>query len=134
MANKVNIKIEGLKELEKDFKRLTKGFKPAEVQKAAVDSAEIIRADAERRAPLGPTGNLKKSNIVKTLDRNKKRPSAIAAVDRKVAPHAHLLEFGTSKMAANPFFRPAVESQGNRAAENFRTGLEKLVKKAVKSK
>ena len=134
MANKVNIKIDGLKELEKDFKRLTKCFKPEEIKKVAVDSAEIIRADAARRAPLGPTGNLKKSNIVKTLDRNKKRPSAIAAVDRKVAPHAHLLEFGTAKMSAKPFFRPAVESQGDKAASKFRDSLEKLVKEAVKSK
>jgi len=134
VANKVNIKIDGLKELEKDFKRLTKCFKPEEIKKVAVDSAEIIRADAERRAPLGPTGKLKKSNVVKTLDRNKKRPAAIAAVDRKVAPHAHFMEFGTSKMAAKPFFRPAVETQGDKAASKFRDSLEKLVKKAVKSK
>ena len=134
MADRLEIRIDGLKDLEKDFKRLTKGFKPEEVKEVDMDSAQIIRDEAERRAPHGPTGNLKKSNVVKPLDRNKKRPSAIAAVDRKVAPHAHFVEKGTSKMPARPFFEPAVAAVGEKAAEHFRNSLEKMVDKAVKNK
>ena len=134
MSDKLEIRIDGLKDLEKDFKRLTKSFKPEEVKKASMEAAQIIRDEAERRAPLGPTGNLKKSNVVKPLNKDKKKPSAIAAVDRKVAPHAHFVEFGTSKMTARPFFRPAVELEGPKAAQKFRDSLKKLVEKAVKNR
>ena len=134
MVDKLEIRIDGLKDLEKDFKRLTKGFKPEEIKKAAMDSAQIISDEAARRAPIGPTGNLKKANVVKVLDRKKKTPSVIAAVDRKVAPHAHFIEKGTSKMAAKPFFEPAVAAVGNKAAEHFRNSLEKMVDKAVRNK
>ena len=42
--------------------------------------------------------------------------------NRKKAPHGHLVEFGTSRMPAYPFIRPAL-SQLDRAV---RAGLEKM--------
>ena len=132
MARKTEVRIDGLKDLQKDFEKLTKGFEPKQIEEASLESAEIIRADAERRAPRGPTGNLKKAQIKKPLKRGNNVASAIAAVDRKKAFYAGFVEFGTSRMAAQPYFRPAVESKGDAAAKHFREKLKQMVDEAVK--
>lgn len=131
--SKTEFKIDGLKDLQKDFKKLTKAFKPDQVEKASLKSAEIIRAQAERNAPQGPTGNLKRGQIKKLLGRQGGQPApAIAAVDRKIAPHAHFSEFGTVNMSTKPYFRPAVITRGPEAAKKFREELKKMVDGAVK--
>lgn len=40
--------------------------------------------------------------------------------NHKKAPHGHLVEFGTSKMAARPFVRPAMQRIGEATAEGVR--------------
>jgi hypothetical protein len=35
-------------------------------------------------------------------------PAAFVRVDYKIAPHAIIVEWGTSKMAARPYFRPGI--------------------------
>ncbi|NLX17625.1 MAG: hypothetical protein GXY45_11765 [Ramlibacter sp.] len=47
--------------------------------------------------------------------------------NKKKAPHGHLLEFGTSRMAARPFLRPAYEAAKGRAqAEIMKTFREHM--------
>ena len=60
------------------------------------DAARIILDEAKASAPQGPTGNLKKSITfkVQASDRQK-RLFALVKVNRKIAPHAHLVEAGT---------------------------------------
>jgi len=41
------------------------------------------------------------------------------------------VEFGTSKMSARPFFRPAVDSHAGKVISNIKDGAKKLVEKAV---
>lgn len=55
------------------------------------------------------SGLLRKSQkIGKAKTVKGRRVIRIGDVDGK-APHAHLLEYGTSKMSAHPFMRPAFE-------------------------
>ena len=47
-------------------------------------------------------------------------------------PHyAHMIEFGTSKMSANPFLRPAFEAVGPNAIISFRKYAEKRISKEI---
>lgn len=47
-------------------------------------------------------------------------------------PHWRLLEFGTEKMRAEPFMRPAMEESINEATDVFVTEYEKAIDRAIK--
>lgn len=129
----LKFKVDGQKELEKQLKKLSKSFEPSKIEKVSLASAKIISNESKNNAPLGPTGNLKKANIAKLLNRKGNQPApAIAAVDRKIAPHANFVENGTSKSKANPFFRKAVSAKSKEASDNLIKGLETMVNEAVK--
>ena len=130
-TNMRQVRIDGLRELQKDFDRLTKGFDPDQITEAGEKAAKPIRDDARQRVPYR-TGKLHDAILVKKQNPGKDYASVIAAVDRVKAPHAHLVHDGTFKMAPRPFFRQAVESQGNRAAKIFKDELKKMVNKAVR--
>jgi len=83
-------------------------------KKIVTKGGAIMAAKIKRLAPLGPTGNLKKSIVAKPFQAA--GPSdAFVAIDRKIAPHAHLIEYGTVKMPAKPFFRRGIEQSKGKA-------------------
>lgn len=66
------------------------------VEKVLLAGVQIFRDEARSRAPIGRTGALKRS-VRARIGKVKMGvgPTAFAAVDRKVARHAHLVEEGT---------------------------------------
>ena len=83
-----------------------------------------IAREARKRAPRGPTGDLKKS-----IKRRKKATvKKLRAVINSSAFYAHFVEFGTQHSPAKAFMVPAVESH-KRA---FEQGAEKLLERVVK--
>jgi len=123
---KATFKIEGINLALNKFGRLENAVSGSATEKDSLEKAKVIAEDARSRAPLGPTGNLKRSLIAKLLDKRGDNPQvAIAAVDRKIAPHAHLVEFGTSRMSARPFFRPAVEEHKEGIVNNIKKRIGK---------
>ena len=53
------------------------------------------------------------------------------SVNKKKAPHWHLLEYGTSRMAARPFIRPTYTAVVNEAMEATKKRMLDEVKKAL---
>jgi HK97 gp10 family phage protein len=117
------VEIEGKKEFEQTLRNLVQALPNEKVEPVMMEGAKVIADAARSKAPQGPTGNLKRSIKSKFLKQLGNYPrSAAAAVDRKIAPHAHLIEFGTKPRMqkttgcytgigpARPFFRPAVDS------------------------
>jgi HK97 gp10 family phage protein len=120
-------RLEGEVELGEKLDRLVRAVRPEEAIKILTQGAKMIVDDAKARAVVGPTGNLKKSPQAKGLSLNDFQPPiALATINRKRAPHAHLLEFGTGDriakrgkyrgkhfgiMKAQPFFWPAVKNK-----------------------
>ena len=109
--------VEGLESLNKTLKKIgseQKGvFKKKALREIMYEGAETIAAEVKRRAPRGPTGNLKRSIRAKKFDILPFHgPAAFAAIDRKIAPHAHLIEFGVPKrnVKAKHFFRNGVQA------------------------
>jgi len=121
------VKIQGMNKLTKELNALGRAFKGDKTKKAAKKPAEMLRDAVKSKTPVGPTGNLKRSIVAKELDY-----VYIVAVDQKIAPHAHLLENGTSKMSAQPFFRPNILKKAPAAADKFQNNLAVLVNKAVR--
>ncbi len=129
---KPTFRIEGVAQLAAQLGKVGKSLGGSGLEATFLKQANVIASDAQRRAPL-LTGALKKSIIARMLDKRGNNPrAAIAAVDRKKAPHAHLVEFGTSKMAAHPYFRPAVDANLSGAAKAVETDLRKSVEGAAK--
>lgn len=97
-----------------------------EIDDAVFAAGEVLIDRATAKAPRdegtlqesGYVATAKKSNYQKRAHHKREvRPKgdgvAVAAFS---APHAHLVEFGTTKMAAQPYFRPAFdESKDNMA-------------------
>ena len=90
-----------------------------QIEKRAMDrlakAAEGIAARAKGRVPVD-TGKLRDSIRVTRLPGDPKLNVRVYSGGRwKGAPfYAHMIEYGTSKMAAKPFLRPSLnESKGN---------------------
>jgi len=130
------VKIEGLKELNRAIEKLSKAVGADAVEPIIKGAADIITAKVQENVNAIPavTGNLRKSPVTKMMPNrygDQPRPS-IAAIDRKVAPHAHLLERGTSKMSPRPFFRPAWDAGKGPALQHIKEGLKKAVESGVR--
>jgi HK97 gp10 family phage protein len=152
---KSEVRMEGLSELLDKLKALpseigSKGGGPLRL--ALLTAAKVMRDDAQARAPVD-TGRLKRNIIVfrdrdprssgvteqygVTFRRGKKglrgrKRYHTTARGEKDAFYGRWVEFGTSKMPAQPFLRPAFEAKKMESAEVFRTKLADAIDKAVK--
>lgn len=73
--------------------------------------------------PNNNTGTLKNHIVAK-------RSGRVEAEVRSEAPYAAALEFGTSKMAARPYIRPARDKMMPAVRERMASQLDKLVKRS----
>lgn len=85
-------------ELSNDSKKMLDKFNnlipKGTLQQAAGVGADIVRDKAIELAPLGLTGNLK-AGIVSKVDTKSPVARAYVTNNPKIAPHAHLVEYGT---------------------------------------
>ncbi len=74
-------------------------------------AAEVVAADARRRVPV-LSGKLKDTIRVTRLKGDPRRNIRIYAGNRIKggAFYAHMVEYGTAKMKARPFLRPALNA------------------------
>jgi len=140
----INIEIQGKEAFEKTLLALAKSLPNDKVEPVMMEGAKVIAAAAKAKAPQGPTGNLKKGVKAKFLRQIGNYPrSAAAAVDRKIAPHAYIIEYGTKPRyqksgrytgigPAIPFFRPAVDTNKGRIQDEVITKLGNLIDSAMK--
>lgn len=113
MAHTV-IRFEGLAEIEKALK---KNLSMEAVKRVVKQNGAELEAGAKRKAPVD-TGTLKRSIGLELED------GGLTAVVEPTAEYAAYVEFGTRFMAAQPYLKPAWETQ----KEQFKKDLDKLVK------
>ena len=159
MGNRITIAVEGLRELDNALAALPVEIKRAPIiYRALHDGARLIVAEAKRRAPLlsdpleqrRQRGALR-SGIVEHVSREHDfevnvrvrsrgyifAPGPDTRRNPKSAQRAGnpnywwLVEFGTSKMPAQPFLRPAFEAQKSAAANAIRDSLARGVRFVV---
>ena len=140
----INIEIQGKEAFEKTLLALAKALPNNKVEPVMMAGPKVIAAAAKAKAPQGPTGKLKKAVKAKMLRQIGNYPrSAAAAVDRKIAPHAYIIEYGTKPRyqksgrytgigPAIPFFRPAVDTNKGRIQDEVITKLGNLIDSAMK--
>lgn len=111
------------------------------LRQATVAGARVIHAEVKRRAPVGDAtyegngrayapGTLRDSILI-AYDRERSVDGLRATylvTWSKDAFYGRFLEFGTSKMAARPFLRPAYDAMKQAAADAFSTVIDQKVK------
>jgi HK97 gp10 family phage protein len=129
------VRIEGFKECREALQELSKGVRRGVGKRALLAPAAVIAAVVKARAPISndphdrSPGSLKDSVKAVTDKSVKGGPrAAVLAADPAAVPN----EFGTHKMAARPFFRPAVDAARAAAAVAFAAALKSEVDAAVK--
>lgn len=129
MANFVEGKLSG--DFEADLSKFEKDIQEKVLFSGAAAMGRVIYDEVKLNASpprLGrKTGNL--SNAIywafspeKSSDSQK---TYRVSWNKSKAPHGHLLEFGTSKMPAHPFLRPAF----SRVNEAIRIGKERMAER-----
>lgn len=150
MAAKTTIRVEGLRELGEKMRGLSAAVNNRIASAATGAAAGVIKKATVAnivRNPSVDTGSLRDSVIVKKLPKGQADATSAHIVTFRGrgkpynkkgqriprAPHAHLLEFGTVKMPAEPSLRPAFDSNRMRAVDVMADRLRKGINKATKS-
>jgi len=140
----ISVEIQGKEAFEKTLLALAKALPNDKVEPVMMEGAKVVAAAARGKAPRGPSGNLKKGVKAKFLRQISSYPrSAAAAVDRKIARHAHIIEYGTKPRyqksgrytgigPAMPFFRPAVDANKGRIQHDIITKIGNMIDGAMK--
>jgi HK97 gp10 family phage protein len=124
-----SIYIKGIEELERKASKIAKEMASDETQ-LLLEQARLVRAAIRKQAPRGPTGKLRRSAYAKALPASTSYPTvAFAGIRPKIAPHGHLLEFGTVKMRPHPFFAPAIDSVYSEVMSNIENGLKSAIER-----
>jgi len=134
-------KWEGVPEMKRLFARMAEQIGPDgmgearhELKDALMPAAFTIRDEARDLAPVyrgvlpkgqPPAGTLRQA--IYAARGPDDRPGVVVAVDFKQAPYARFVERGTSKMPAEPFFRPAVIATRPLIANLVAGGLKKVI-------
>lgn len=135
--------VQGFKELAAALKQLPKNVARKHLRGATAKGATVIRKKARELAPVD-TGEMRKDILVKrersegdhvakysVFVRSGKK-SRLAGAKRdmhKDSFYWKFLEFGTAKMAARPFMRPAYEAEKEAAVDAIGAELDKRIQK-----
>lgn len=120
----VEFEVKGLEELQQDLKSLAAKMAPKQLQPILAGEARKFAAKLGPRTPVGPTGNLRRGVRSWTPRITARRPDAMAraGVRYQIAPHAHIVEYGTRErytragayrgsMPAQPFIMPLANQE-----------------------
>jgi len=131
---KMQIALKGMDRFERNTNKLIKEV-TKEKTKLLLKQARLVRDRIKQKAPVGPTGNLKKAAYAKALPETMSSLAvAFAGIRPRRAPHAHLVEYGHGgphPAPPHPFFRPAVDEVKDKVMRNIKEGLGKAVKGAA---
>lgn len=139
----LDIKVLGLDELARQLKTLPEKLAKNGLRAAVNAGAEVIRKDAANRAPVA-TGRLKKAIYKKQIrekSNNNQQTFFVGARSGKKyrqknqdAYYWRFLEFGKAKMPAQPFLRPAFDTNKTRAVEAIAKKLKQRIDELAKTK
>jgi HK97 gp10 family phage protein len=124
-------KITGLPELLRELKRLSDAGQGRVARNMAMAGARVVAKHARALAPRD-TGKMA-SMIKARRGRNQVAKGQALAFANSRSRLSHLHEFGTSKMRARPFLRPALDANGAeiraKMVEIGLRGLEREIKR-----
>lgn len=138
--NQISANVNGLAELKQKLDQLPYEVAKAGLKEALLAGGAVLAHEAAALAPVGQTGDLQRSvgekitighdldsNVVSVGPRYRKSKTG----KRSPGVYGLFVEIGTSKMAPQPYLRPALYAAKDRAVaafvEKLRQGLDKAV-------
>ncbi|MGE0294968.1 MAG: HK97-gp10 family putative phage morphogenesis protein [Hyphomonadaceae bacterium] len=124
----IDFKVEGLRELDKALNKLPLKARGNIMRNALSKAMEPVKRSAVSLAPIR-TGNLRQS-IVKRTSTPKGGNGFVAEARVSVTTdgwYGMFHEFGTVKLPARPFIRPAIDNNADAALAIFRRALRESV-------
>lgn len=122
----------GMDEFQDRLSKIVNEVTGAEMKEVMLEGALLLRDEARRRAPV-KTGALRKGIFAARGDANK--PSVLVGVNYKIAPHAHLIEFGHGgprPAPPKPYMRPAIDASAIRIQNIMKSGFAKIIERNAK--
>ena len=128
----VVIKIHGFEELKKNTEHLANEVVKEAIARAQDVAAALVKAALQSAAPSGESGQLARSIVVyESLDRRaltKERPRRLlVGPEKRKGFYGFFQEYGTRKMPARPWARPAADSIEGEALEAGRAAFDDLL-------
>jgi HK97 gp10 family phage protein len=128
------VRIEGFKECRESLQELSKTVQRNVGKRSLLVPATIIAKAVEANAPVSGDPNNRtpgslRASVTPSPERKGKSKASVVVIAED--PAAVPNEFGTHKMAAQPFFRPAVDSVRDAAGAAFAGALKSEVDAAV---
>jgi HK97 gp10 family phage protein len=125
-GKKVSFQFAGVAELKNTLNEVGLALDDREpaVKQIILGPAQKMRDNAKSLAPYR-TGNLR--DAVYASVGGVKQRGVIMGVRERKAPYAGFVEFGTSKMPAHPFFRPALLTMFSSYVADLAPGVQKLI-------
>jgi HK97 gp10 family phage protein len=127
----VEVKVEGMDAFVKELQAIAKRASGAQLEAALRSGALLIQNSAIAKAPFD-TGTLRRSISTETAHT---RDGAIARVgvpnhseDGTEMGYSIYQEFGTSKMRAHPYLRPAFDEERDNAVREIRDALKEMLR------
>lgn len=116
----MSVQVVGLDKLLDTFKRLAARVSDKQTgERVLRRAAEPVRAAMEQRAPRSDTPPHIADNIViEPIAPSDKQSAAVTVGPREGFAYGAYLEFGTAFMAAQPFVRPALDGEAERAVDS----------------
>lgn len=129
--------IAGLEGLVAQLNFLGSAVEEQEIYKALFDAGNLVRNEVRSRVPYDPRRkkgtHLRDAIFVSEGDPSKwdGGPNILVGVSAKRAPHRHLVEYGTSKMAARPYWRPGTRAAREGVANSLKGGIGRVIEAAI---
>lgn len=128
MAN-LSIRVEGAEKLRAQMKSLSDTVAGQVLADAAFLGGHVVRSDASRRAPI-KTGNLRASMTVESVSSSRDH-AEVAVGPSRHAPYGIFVEFGTRRMSAQPYLRPALDANRGRVRSEIGQALKRALEAAL---
>ena len=119
----LKVTLEGFDELKKQLEQLGKDEILTSLHKANTQAADLVTATAQGAAPVA-SGKLQQS--IHPLFSAKGQKGVLAGVGTDVF-YARFIEYGTVRMYAQPFLRPALDNCAARIVELYKEALREAV-------
>ncbi|MGL5934599.1 MAG: HK97-gp10 family putative phage morphogenesis protein [Cetobacterium sp.] len=131
------VKVHGLRECEKALSELPRATAKNVASRVLLKAAKPIAANAKTMAPDDPaTGGFDLHTTIRagkktTRGAKHRKESPVEVYVGPRARHQHLLEFGTIKMSAQPYMRPAWDAGKDDALDTIADEIWAEISKAV---
>lgn len=130
----IKVELEGMDRVIKKFNKLAHEDMLKALEAPATELSNETMQRMKQRAPVR-TGFLRSD--IRVIQKAVGKKGMLIRVGtrggrsagEKEARHATLLEYGTVKMAARPFMRPALDSMRQRAIDSIRRAVKEAVEK-----